>query len=125
MPKASLPASAASRAPATLSSSQAIFVAEKYGSSSRPVRSVTSFSWPARASAAQASCVRRSCQTIALWIGLPVARSQMIVVSRWLVMPIAATSSAVTSALAIAARAVATAVVQMPCGSCSTQPGAG
>ena len=59
-------------------------------------------------SAAQASAVRRSCQTMALWIGLPVARSQTIVVSRWLVMPIAATSFAATPALAIAARTVAT-----------------
>ena len=40
-------------------------------------------------------------------------------------IPIAATSSALTPALAIAARAVATDVVQMPCGSCSTQPGEG
>jgi hypothetical protein len=40
-------------------------------------------------------------------------------------MPIAATSLALTPALAIAARAVATDVVQMPCGSCSTQPGEG
>ena len=30
---------------------------------------------------------RRSCQTIALWIGRPVLRSQTSVVSRWLVMP--------------------------------------
>ena len=47
-------------------------------------------SWPCWRSAAQASAVRRSCQTMALWIGLPVARSQTTVVSRWLVMPIAA-----------------------------------
>ena len=31
---------------------------------------------------AQRSAVRRSCQTMALWIGLPVARSQITVVSR-------------------------------------------
>ena len=36
----------------------------------------------ARASASHKSAVRRSCQTMALWIGLPVARSQMTVVSR-------------------------------------------
>ena len=40
-------------------------------------------------SPAQMSAVRRSCQTMALWIGLPVARSQMTAVSRWLVMPMA------------------------------------
>ena len=36
--------------------------------------------------------VRRSCQTMALWIGSPVSRSQTTVVSRWLVMPMAAMS---------------------------------
>jgi hypothetical protein len=38
--------------------------------------------------------VIRDCQTIASAIGSPVARSQTIVVSRWLVMPIAAIRSA-------------------------------
>ena len=52
----------------------------------------TAASWPAPRSAAQASAVRRSCQTMALWIGLPVARSQTTVVSRWLVMPMPAMS---------------------------------
>ena len=78
-PERKLALSAAARAPLTLSSSQAILVAEKYGSSSRPVFSVTAASRPAARNAAQASAVRRSCQTIALWIGLPVARSQTIV----------------------------------------------
>ena len=41
VPKASLPCSAAARAPATLSSSQEILVAEKYGSSTSPVLSAT------------------------------------------------------------------------------------
>ena len=40
----------------------------------------------------QSGAVRRSCQTMALWIGLPVALSQMTTVSRWLVMPMAAMS---------------------------------
>ena len=57
---------AAARAPATLSSSQRIFVAEKYGSSSRPVLAVIPGSCPARRICAQRSAVRRSCQTIAL-----------------------------------------------------------
>ena len=43
-------------------------------------------------SRSQTSAVRRSCQTMALWIGSPVSRSQTIVVSRWFVMPMAATS---------------------------------
>ena len=39
---------------------------------------------------AQISAVRRSCQTMALWMALPVLRSHTTVVSRWLVMPMAA-----------------------------------
>jgi hypothetical protein len=35
------------------------------------------------------AAVRRSCQTMARWIALPVARSHTTVVSRWLVMPMA------------------------------------
>ena len=49
---------------------------------------------------AHSSAVRRSCQTIARWIGSPVARSQTTTVSRWLVMPIAATRLASTLASA-------------------------
>jgi hypothetical protein len=42
--------------------------------------------------------VRRSCHTIAGAIGFPLSRSHRIVVSRWFVMPIAATSAAVAPA---------------------------
>ena len=49
---------------------------------------------PSAASASTRSCVRVSCQTIAREIGSPVARSQTTAVSRWLVMPMAATSAA-------------------------------
>ena len=92
VPKASLPASARARAPGTLSRIQRILLAEKYASMSRPV-----FAWivspaPSAFSRSQNSAVRRSCQTIALWIGSPVSRSQTMVVSRWLVMPMAAMS---------------------------------
>ena len=48
---------------------------------------------PARSSS-QSAAVRRSCQTMALAIGWPVARSHSTVVSRWFVMPMAATSRA-------------------------------
>ena len=41
-------------------------------------------------SLAHTSAVRRSCQTMARWIACPVSRSQTTVVSRWLVMPMAA-----------------------------------
>jgi hypothetical protein len=44
--------------------------------------------------------VRRSCQTIAFPIGVPVSRSHKIVVSRWFVIPIAATSAAVSARVA-------------------------
>ena len=43
-------------------------------------------------SVSQMPAVRRHCQTMAWWMGSPVARSQRIVVSRWFVMPIAATA---------------------------------
>jgi len=98
--------------------SQAILVAEKYGSSRRPVFAVISGSWPAALRAWHVSAVRRSCQTMALWSGLPVSRSQTTTVSRWLVMPMAATSAAAMPALAIASRAVATVVDQISSGSC-------
>ena len=66
VPKASSPARALARAPSTLSSSQAILLAEKYGSSSSPDRLTISGSWPRARKASQASAVRRSCQTMAL-----------------------------------------------------------
>jgi hypothetical protein len=125
VPKASSPASARLRAPGTLSSSQAILVAEKYGSILRPVRSLTSESSPASESLAQAAAVRRSCQTMARWIACPVLRSQTSVVSRWLVMPIAAISLPSIPAFAIASRQVASTLSQRSSGSCSTQPEAG
>ena len=62
---------------------------------------------------------------MALWIGLPVARSQTIVVSRWLVMPMPAMSFAASPAFAIAPRTVATVALQISSGSCSTEPGTG
>ena len=86
----------------------------------------SSGSCPAAAARRSASAVRRSCQTMALWIGWPVARSQTIVVSRWLVMPSAAMSLALSAGLApCAARTVATSLDQISSGSCSTRPGAG
>ena len=121
VPKASSPRAARSRAPGIVSSSHFTLVPEKYGSSSSPVFAVTLASWPADFSCAQISAVRRSCQTSALWIGTPVARSQITVVSRWLVRPSAATGPA----CAKASRTVESTVAQIASGSCSTQPGAG
>ena len=82
-------------------------------------------SCPAALSLRQVSAVRRSCQTMALWIGRPVRRSHSTQVSRWLVMPMAAMSPALSPAAASAWRAVSTVVRQMSSGSCSTQPSAG
>ncbi len=56
-------------------------------------------SWPSglpAASEEQRAAVRVSCQTIALPTGSPVARSHTTVVSRWLVIPTAARSPAVS-----------------------------
>ena len=79
-----------------LRSSQRILVAEKYGSSTRPVRSLIhgSSAWRWR----QKSAVRRSCQTMAGATGRPPARSQSTTVSRWLVRPIAVSRFASTPA---------------------------
>ena len=79
-------------------------------------------SCPAARRSAQMAEVRRSCQTMALWIGSPVARSQTSVVSRWLVMPMAAMSEAARPEVARASRQVARVEDQRSAGSCSTQP---
>ncbi len=120
VPNANSPASARTRAPSILSSSHATFVAEKYGSSNRPVRALIKASCPASFNARHMSAVRRSCQTIALWITSPVVRSQINVVSRWLVMPMA-----VMSRPWAALRIVSSVVRQICSGLCSTQPEAG
>ena len=82
VPNASSPADARSRAPSTWSRIHASLVAEKYGSSSRPVFSLTADSCPASRSARHFAAVRRSCHTMARWMGAPLARSQTTVVSR-------------------------------------------
>ena len=69
--------------------------------------------------------VRRSCHTMAGWIGAPLRRSHTTVVSRWLAMPTAATSAAVAPAAATASRATATWLARISSGSCSTQPALG
>jgi len=125
VPAASSPASARARAPSTWSSSHAILLAEKYGSIPSPVRSRTKSSCPAAMSMSHASEVRRSCHTMALWIGTPVARSQMTTVSRWLVTPTAASSSAEMPASAMALSATSYCWLQSTSGSCSTQPACG
>ena len=78
-----------------------------------------------RSAARQRAAVRRSCHTIARWIGSPVARSQNSVVSRWLVMPIAAMLRPASSARPSTSRVVSSTVDHRSSGSCSTQPEAG
>ena len=65
----------------------------------RPVFAEIAGSWPSAFSLAQMSAVRRSCQTMARCTAWPVARSHTTVVSRWLVMPMAAMSFAVEAGL--------------------------
>src|SRR5437763_5058372 len=80
---------------------------------------------PDRSSAAAMRSVRVSCQTIALQYGRPVRRFHTTVVSRWLVMPSAARSRWVRSALFSAVSITARVRSQISVGLCSTQPGLG
>ena len=122
VPNAISPLAARSRSPGTLSSIQRIFDAEKYGSTTSPVRCATAFPKPAARHSSQSGAVRRSCQTIALCTARPLARSHNTAVSRWFVIPMAAMGP---FAAAIASRQVATTPAQISSGSCSTQPGCG
>ena len=119
------PRAARARRPANVSSRCLILVPEKYASTTRPVFLRNVGSWPSALSRSQIGAVTRLCQTMALATGLPVAFSQRIVVSRWLVMPMAAMSAAVMPALASTSRAVCSCVDQIASGSCSTWPGPG
>ncbi len=66
VPKASSPRSARARTPGRLSSSQPIFVPEKYGSINNPVFWRMTLSAPAARRSVHCGAVRRSCQTMAL-----------------------------------------------------------
>ncbi len=90
-----------------------------------PVFFCTKASKPSALSRSQMGALMRLCHTMALATGLPVARSHRIVVSRWLVTPMAAMSAAVAPAFLITARATANCESQIDSGSCSTMPGAG
>mmetsp|Transcript_19226 Transcript_19226/g.49648 ORF Transcript_19226/g.49648 Transcript_19226/m.49648 type:complete len:234 (+) Transcript_19226:933-1634(+) len=124
VPKSASPFSAAMRRPGTFSKSHTSFVAEKYGTIGRPVF-LRSLSRPPPASAIRSAIesVRVQFHTIALCSGLPVLRSHTIVVSRWLVIPIPATSSGATPRIAAVINARTFSQISM--GSCSTQPARG
>src|SRR6478735_2363788 len=74
---------------------------------------------------APASAVRVSCQTIAWWTGRPVRRSQTTVVSRWSLMPTAASALASAPASRSATRTQVRTRSRISSASCSTQPGRG
>ena len=126
VPKASRPASARARAPGTLSRIQRILLAEKYASMSSPVFRWISGAAPSAFSRSQKSAVRRSCQTMALWIGSPVSRSQTI---GRLALVGDADGGDVAAAAMPARPSASTATpicdAQISCGSCSTQPARG
>ena len=89
MPKTARPSRARSASPSTLLSSHSIFVAEKYGSSTRPVRSRTSGSWPCRAQLVAArggAAVLPDERAVQRLAGRRVPAQT---VSRWLVIPTA------------------------------------
>ena len=71
-------------------------------------------------SASHSGTVRRHCHTMALNTGRPPARSQTIVVSRWLVMPMARTSAGPMPAPDSNSATVASQEVNSSIGSCST-----
>ena len=71
------------------------------------------------------SAVRRHCQTMALWMGRPVSLSHRMVVSRWLVMPMAAMSAGAAPDWAITSIITPYWEDQISMGSCSTQPAFG
>ena len=125
VPNAARPSRARSRRPGTWSSSQAILVAEKYGSSTRPVRARMSGSWPPARSCSHRGAVRRSCQTSARCRGSPVDGSHTQTVSRWLAIPTACSSPGRTPASASASPATAWVTLHSSPRSCSTQPGWG
>src|SRR6478736_5036015 len=62
---------------------------------------------------------------MALYKGLPVLLSQTTVVSRWLVIPMAAISFTVNPVLVMVSAAVPNCVLHISVASCSTQPGRG
>lgn len=124
VPKQSSPASARCRAPGTSSRIQDAFGPAKYVARESPVLAWKRSGSPS-ARASTRGWVRVSCHTIALWIASPVARSQMTVVSRWLVMPTAARDPASIPASASARLITSSVLARISFGSCSTQPGCG
>ena len=125
VPNLSFPSSALFRAPGTFSSIQRIFVALKYASMIRPVLLLIRSVRPSLFRQSQNSDVRLSCHTMALYTGSPVSASHTMVVSRWLVIPIAAMLSPLISMEVMASAMTEACDDQISIGLCSTQPGLG
>ncbi len=104
------------------SRSHSIFDALKYGSATRPVSARMRGRWPSATRRSHRAAVRRSCHTMARCRGRPSLRPHATTVSRWSVIPMAATgwSSDDTSS-----PSTACVTSQISSGSCSTQPGLG
>ena len=126
VPARAVPALAASRTAALFSSSQRSLVPLKYVAIGRPVfarkRSLPSPSPPSSISRAHTPLVRVSIHTSALCSGSPVSASHTTVVSRWFVMPTAATARPATAASASTEATTRRTVAQISFGSCSTHP---
>ena len=124
-PNSRSPACARSAAPSTLSRIQRTFGPEKYVASGSPTCSRNRSCPPSRENSSTSLSVRVSCHTIAFITGSPVLRSHTTVVSRWLVIPSPAMSSALAPAASSASFMTSWQRCQISIGSCSTQPGFG
>ena len=109
------------------SSTEASLSADEYVEIGSPVsarkRSIPSGSAAARR--AHASAVRVSCHTIACSTGRPVVRDQTTVVSRWSLIPTAASARPSASTSRRATRMQVRTRSRISSASCSTQPGRG
>ena len=85
-----------------------------------PVVSLMYPSMPAARRRSHSGAVRRHCHTMALHTGMPVTASQATVVSRWLVMEMAAMSRARMPACSTAWRMAYSVVCRICTASCST-----
>ena len=100
-------------------------VPEKYASGTSPVFSRIMSPYPRLTRSSTIWDVRRHCHTMALPTHSPVCRSQRKVVSRWLVMPMAAISAGLTPLRRTASCRLVIWESRISRGSCSTQPGLG
>mmetsp|Transcript_118408 Transcript_118408/g.334695 ORF Transcript_118408/g.334695 Transcript_118408/m.334695 type:complete len:253 (+) Transcript_118408:751-1509(+) len=125
VPNMQRPSATAALTAGTFSISHFIFTAEKYVETGKPVVWRNRSGPPTAFNCSATSAVRTSSQTIALVKGLPVFRSHATVVSRWFVMPTAATSRGVAPASFITPPTVSTTDARISIGSWSAQPGCG